>query len=227
MGGANGNLLEVEVIPAILVKTKEEFIKNVKLVKDYVKEVHIDVMDNAFVPNYTIKPEEVEELPDGILYEFHWMVEEPEKWIKKTPGNHLHQIHIETVKNWEKIKSVVKEAGGRLCVVLNPDTPVKKIEEYVNDVQRILVMFVVPGYSHQRYIESMEEKVKYLREKYPKIEIEVDGGINFETAKKAGEAGADKFVSCSTIFSSENPEQAIEKLKRNAYQGAEKWLRKK
>ncbi|MFA5049547.1 MAG: ribulose-phosphate 3-epimerase [Candidatus Micrarchaeia archaeon] len=231
MGGetkSTAERLNLEVIPAILVKTKEEFINNINKVKDYVKEIHIDVMDNKFVPNYTIKPEEIKELPNGVLYEFHWMVENQIEWIEKTKGNHLHQIHIETIKdNWMEIIKAVKKAGGRLCLTLNPSTPVNKIEPYIKDAQRILVMCVVPGYSHQKYIEAMEDKIRYLREKYPKLEIEVDGGINFETIKRAASAGADKFVSCSAIYSSSNIKEAIEKLKENANEGAKIWLQKK
>lgn len=228
MGEYSTERLNLEIIPAILVKTKEEFINNINKVKKYVKEVHIDVMDNKFVPNYTTRPEEINELPKGVLYEFHWMVEDPAKWIEKTKGNHLHQIHIETIGNdWQKIKNAVKKSGGRICIALNPSTPINKIEQYAKDTQRILVMCVVPGYSHQKYIESMEEKIRYLKEKYHKIEIEVDGGINFETIKHAATAGADKFVSCSAIYSSSNIKEAIEKLKENANEGAKIWLQKK
>lgn len=211
--------LELEILPAILVKTKEEFREKINKIKEYVKEIHIDVMDNKFVPNYTMKPEEIEELPGGVLYEFHWMVENPENEIAKIRGNHMHQIHVETIRdNWKEIVESVKKVGGRLCISLNPSTPLNKIELYVEDVQRVLIMCVVPGYSHQKYIQAMEEKIRQLREKYPDLEIEVDGGINFETIKRASAAGADKFVSCSTIFSSKNIKEAIEKLKKYAYE---------
>ena len=215
--------LDLEIIPAILVKTKEKFLENINKVREYVNEIHIDVMDSKFVPNHTINPEEIGELPNGVKYEFHWMVEEPEKWIEKTKGDHLHQIHIETVKNWDNVVEAVKKVEGRLCIVLNPSTPVSKIEPYLKDVQRALIMSVVPGYSHQKYLESMEEKTRELRKKYPNLEIEIDGGIDFETIKRAAKAGADKFVSCSAVFSSQNIKEAIEKLKKNAQEGAKEW----
>lgn len=230
--------LDLEIIPAILVKTKKEFMENIEKVKKYVNEVHIDVMDNKFVPNYTVKPEEIEDLPKGVKYEFHWMVENPLLWMDKIIGNHLHQIHVETIKKfyvggktseseeerekysisqWKLLQIKIKENGGRIGIVLNPSTNLNKIEKYVQEVNRVTIMCVVPGYSHQGYLESMEEKIKELRDKYPSLEIEVDGGINFETIKRASASGADKFVSCSTIFSASDPKEAIEKLKKNAY----------
>ena len=226
MGGENKNTqkLELEIIPAILVKTKKEFLENIEKVKEYVKEIHVDVMDNEFVPNYTLKPEEIKELPKGVKYEFHWMVENPIQYIKQIKGNHLHQIHVETIQNnWKEIKDVVKESGGRLCIVLNPSTPLQNILPCIQDVERVLIMFVVPGYSHQKYITSMEEKVKELRKRYPTMEIEVDGGINLETISSASKAGADKFVSCSTIFSSNSIKEIVSKLKDNAYIGKQKY----
>jgi len=209
----------LEIIPAILVKTKEEFLKNIQKVKNYVSEVHIDVMDGKFVSNKTLSIEDIieEELPEGVKYEFHWMISNPIEQIKKIKGDYLHQIQVETINdNWDEIKKTVSESGGRLCISLNPSTEISKIKRYIPDVQRVLVMFVVPGQSHQKYIERMEDKVKYLRTNYPDLEIEVDGGINFETIKKASKAGADKFVSCSTIFSAENRKDAINLLKKNA-----------
>ncbi len=216
-GKQNVQVLDLEIIPAILTKEREVFIENIEKVKEFVNEIHIDIMDNKFVPNQTIEPGKVE-LPKGVKYQFHWMVEDPEKWIEKVPGDHLHQVHVESVKDWGMIKDSVKKAGGRLCIVLNPGTSIEKIIPYVEDTERIMVMCVVPGYSHQKYIVAMNQKIERLRERYPDMEIEVDGGVDFETIKQASKAGADKFVSCSTVFGAPDLKEAVEKLKKNAYE---------
>ena len=96
--------MEIEVIPAILVKSREELLERINRVMDSAAAVHIDVMDNRFVPNKTVGPEAFAGLPKKISYEFHWMVEEPERYIAQTRGKHLHIVHVETIKDWGAIK---------------------------------------------------------------------------------------------------------------------------
>lgn len=213
--------IDFAILPAILVKNKQEFLKQIEQVKEFVNEIHIDIMDNEFVPNWTVKPEEIGEFPysNKLGYVFHWMVQNPEKWIEKLKGNHLHLIQIESVENkshWERIKAMIKQSGGRIGLVINPKTELNKIIPYIPEVERVLVMFVEPGYSHQKYIPEVEEKVRELRRRYPKLNIEVDGGINLETIGKASKAGANVFAACSAIFSSGNVPEAIKKLRENA-----------
>ena len=209
----------VGILPAILVKSREQFLEQLEVVRPHVKEVHIDVMDNVFVPNETIGPEELKPLPRGVGYSLHWMVEKPEEWIAKLPGTHMHMVHIETVESPEhfaKIEKAVKKAGGRLGISLNPDTPLEEVLPYKDRVSRFLVMSVIPGFDGQKYIPEVEPKIERLREECPDHEIEVDGGINFETAPRAAKAGANLLASASTIFRAENPGEAISKLKKLA-----------
>ena len=213
--------IDFGVLPAILVKNKQEFLNQIEQVKDSVTEIHIDVMDNKFVPNWTVKPEEIGEFPysNKLKYTFHWMVKKPENWIDELRGNYLHLIQIESVESqshWEKIKKTIKESGGRIGIVINPKTELSKIIPYIPEVERVLVMFVEPGYSHQKYILEVEEKVRELRRRYPKLNIEVDGGINLETIGRASKAGANAFAACSAIFSSGNIPEAIKKLRESA-----------
>ena len=213
--------IDFAILPAILVKNKQEFLKQIEQVKDFVTEIHVDVMDNEFVPNFTVRPEEIGEFPysNKLRYSFHWMVKNPENWIEKVKGNYLHLIQIESVENqsqWEKIKKTIKESGGRIGIVINPKTELSKIIPYIPEVERVLVMFVEPGYSHQKYIPEIEEKLKELRRRYPKLNIEVDGGINLETIGSASKAGANAFAACSAIFSSGNIPEAIKKLRESA-----------
>ncbi len=216
MNTTNLKTQRAEIIPAVLVKTKEALLDCVNKVSPYARTIHIDVMDNKFVPNLTIGLEELSHLPKNLKYEFHWMVRKPEKWIKEVKGAHLHLVHIETVNwNWEEIKKAVEKAGGKLGLAINPETSLAKIIPYIKDAERILIMSVHPGFSGQKYIKETEEKISLLRKKFPKLAIEVDGGINGETAASAVKAGGNRIVAASAIFGSGNISKAIGKLKRS------------
>lgn len=215
--GINTSQNTIEIIPAVLVKTKEELTNAISLVKPYVKTVQIDIMDDIFVPNKTIGLEELTDLPTGISYEFHWMVEEPEKWISKLDRKgDVHLVHVESLMNFEKVKEVVAKKNGRLGIACNPTTPVKKLEDYEEDVSYILVMSVQPGFSGQKYMSIVESKIKELRKKHPDYDIEVDGGVTLDTIKGAVNAGANKIVAASAIYGQPNISVAIEQLKNTA-----------
>ena len=213
---ASSKTKEIEILPAILVKDRHRFLEQVGMVQEYVKGVHVDVMDDIFVPNKTIGPEELKPLPEGTEYSLHWMVEEPEKWIATMPGPHTHMVHVETLNSdshFGLVLDTVKDSGGRLGISINPETPLDSVLGYRDDVSRFLVMSVVPGFEGQKYLQEVEPKIERLRETCPGHEIEVDGGINFETAPRAARAGADMLASASTIFRAENPGEAIKRLK--------------
>jgi len=203
--------MNVEIIPAILVKKREELIDKIAKVKPYVRTIQLDIMDGKFVQNKTIGTDELKDLPKA-NYEFHWMVFDPEIWIQKVPGNHLHLVHVETVKSWDWIEKAVKNAGGRLGIALNPDTPLEKIMPFIDRVEKVLVMTVYPGFSSQKYIPDMESKISDLRGKYPNMDIEVDGGINKDTISRAVKAGANHLAAASAIFSCETVGDGIRQL---------------
>ncbi len=204
---------KIEIIPAVLVKTKEALIKYVEKVKSYVKIVHIDVMDNKFVPNFTVGIKELQKLPRDVKYEFHWMVQNPEKWIHKTKRKCFHIVHIETInRNWDEIKKEIKNARGKLGLAINPETQLKKILPYIKDVEKVLIMSVHPGFSGQAYIKKVEKKISILRKNFPDLDIGVDGGITNKTVRSAIKAGANKIAAASAIFNSKNIKKAIEQL---------------
>lgn len=214
------DLRTVEIIPAILAKTKEALLDAINKVSPYVKTIHIDIMDNKFVPNLTIGLEELKKIPPNLSYEFHWMVSEPEKWIdgiKNINESNIHIIHIETIDgNLEKIRKIVSERREKLGLAINPDTSLAKILPYAKNVERILVMGVKPGFSGQKYIKNVETKISILRKMFPKLNIEVDGGINTETLASAIAAGANKIITASAVFSQQNVDEAIKKLRKIA-----------
>ena len=174
--------------------------------------IHIDVMDGHFVPNITIGPEIIKSLRkfSKLPFDVHLMIDPVDKYIKNfaEAGADIITIHPEATPNLlasiKKIKSLGKKAG----VSLNPNTGTDKIEKFINDIDLILIMSVHPGFGGQKFIEQTLKKVKYLKniinKKKIAAEIEIDGGINFENAKLAIEAGVDILVSGTTIFKSNN-----------------------
>jgi len=224
--------MEPEVIPAILAKTREELLHRVARVEGLVSEIQIDVMDGEFVPNKTVGIEDLLQLPvlkqRGARYEFHWMVKDPQRWIERITGPHMHLVHVETIGreamgeaggSLDKIVQAVKQSGGRLGFAINPETPVENLLPYAKKAERVLVMTVRPGFSGQSYIYDMEHKVRKLRELFPKLDIEVDGGVNNETAGHAYKNGANILAAASAIFSSQDIKGAIALLKKQALTG--------
>ena len=211
--------MEAVVIPAILVKSREELLRRISQVQGLVPEIQLDIMDGVFVPNKTIGLDELRDLPEA-KYEFHWMVANPGDWIEKVPGPHMHLVHIETITSLEKIESAVKRAGGSLGLAINPETPLEKLLPHVQRSRRVLVMTVHPGFSGQKYIYEMGDKIRKLRSLYPDLDIEVDGGVNRETIAHAYSSGANILAAASAIFSSDDIKGAIADLRRRAAAGA-------
>ena len=170
--------------------------------------IHIDVMDGHFVPNITIGPEVISKLRKytTLPFDVHLMISPVHNFIKSfaDAGADIITIHPEAtndlVSSIKKIKSYNKKAG----VSLNPKTSVNKVLPVLNLIDLVLVMSVNPGFGGQQFIKDTLEKVKVLRKeidsKKLKTQIEIDGGINFENAKMAKEAGVDILVSGTTIF---------------------------
>jgi len=170
--------------------------------------IHIDVMDGHFVPNITIGPEVISKLRKytSLPFDVHLMISPVDNFIKNfaDAGADIITIHpeasIDLVSSIKKIKSYNKKAG----VSLNPETSIEKVSPVLNLIDLVLVMSVNPGFGGQKFMPENLEKVKILRKeidrKKLKAQIEIDGGINFETSKTAIQAGVDILVSGTTIF---------------------------
>lgn len=200
------------VIPAIIAKSQEELEKSINRVKDYSSILQLDIMDGIFVPNHSLDFEF--KLPQtSCKYEAHLMVNEPETWTEKIWKKiDTILIHIESCKDPLKFISQWKNKR-KLGLVLNPETPLERIEDYLDRVDQILIMTVNPGFYGSEFLPSTLKKVKELRKRKPELDIEVDGGITPETIGKAVEAGANLFVSGSYVMKSENIREALENLK--------------
>ena len=174
--------------------------------------IHIDVMDGHFVPNITIGPEVISKLRKytSLPFDVHLMISPVDNFIKDfaEAGADIITIHPEAtndlVNSIKKIKSYNKKVG----ISLNPETSVKKVLPVLNLIDLVLIMSVNPGFSGQKFIKKTLEKVKILRKeidsKKLKTQIEIDGGINFDNAKMAKDAGIDILVSGTTIFKENN-----------------------
>jgi ribulose-phosphate 3-epimerase len=205
----------MEIVPAILVKSREELAARVAAVAPYVKRVQIDVMDGRFVPNATLAPEEFPPLPEKLLVEYHLMVENPLEYVKRIgKKGAVYELHIESLENPQAAIAAVKKMGGKVALAVSPDTPASRVEPYLSQVEHVLVMTVYPGFSGQKYLPAMEEKMRRLRELG--AVVEVDGGLEIGTARRAAAAGATLIGAASTIFSKPDIGKAIAELKRDA-----------
>lgn len=178
--------------------------------------LHLDVMDGAFVPNITFGKDVISAIRKHtkLIFDIHMMVENPERYIKYMvdAGANSITIHAESTKHLDRAINLIKSYGVKACVALNPATPISVVENVAYLLDMILVMSVNPGFGGQKFIPQALDKIQKLRELYPDIDIEVDGGINDKTAKLAKTAGANVLVAGSYVFGGDY-KQRIESLK--------------
>jgi ribulose-phosphate 3-epimerase len=188
--------------------------------------IHVDVMDGHFVPPITIGPLIVEGIRDqvheaGGFIDVHLMIERPERHVDAfaDAGADGITVHVEATPHVHYAVKAVREAGLRAGVALNPHTPPEAVSQLAGDVDLVLCMTVNPGWGGQRYIEGSERKVKQLRNLLPQAAVEVDGGIDENTAPGVAEAGARLFVAGSAVFGADDPAAAYRAIAQAA--GAE------
>ena len=170
--------------------------------------IHIDVMDGHFVPNITIGPEVIKKLRSytNIPFDVHLMISPVHNFIKNfaEAGSDIITIHPESTTNLEKSIQEIKSYNKKVGISLNPETSIDKVIPVLGIIDLVLIMSVNPGFGGQKFISKTLEKVKILRKeidsKKMKVEIEIDGGINFDNSKLAINAGVDILVSGTTIF---------------------------
>jgi ribulose-phosphate 3-epimerase len=185
--------------------------------------IHIDVMDGHFVPNITIGPEVINKLRKytSLPFDVHLMISPVHNFIKNfaDAGADIITIHPEATNDLENSIKKIKSYNKKVGISLNPETPLDKLNNVLDKIDLVLIMSVNPGFGGQKFIENTLNKIKKLRLKIDqlklKVEIEVDGGINFENSKSIIKAGADILVSGTTIFKSNegNIKKNIEILK--------------
>lgn len=183
--------------------------------------LHLDVMDGVFVPNISFGFPVLEAVAKKCKkpLDVHYMIVHPENYIQRTAklGAMMMNVHAEACTHLHRTIQEIHQAGMKAGVTLNPATPVYVLENVIKDVDMVLLMSVNPGFGGQVFIENTIQKVKQLRklidESGSKALIEIDGGVQGETAPRLVKAGADILVSGSYVFKSATPEQTIHELR--------------
>ncbi len=179
--------------------------------------LHIDVMDGRFVPNLSIGPQVVASLRDktSLFFDVHLMLEHPLPYIEafRRAGADSITFHIECADDSAAVLAAIRESGAKPGMALSPATPPQALEPFGDGLYLITVMTVEPGFGGQKLMEPCLEKLSPLKKAFPHVLLEVDGGVNEETAPLCRRAGADILVAGTAVFRAEDPAAAIEKLR--------------
>ncbi|RBW67512.1 ribulose-phosphate 3-epimerase [Bacillus taeanensis] len=208
----------IKIAPSILSADFAKLGEEIKDVEnggaDY---IHVDVMDGHFVPNITIGPLIVNAIRPvtNLPLDVHLMIENPDLYIKEfaKAGADIISVHVEACPHLHRTIHLIKECGVKAGLVLNPATPVSSIQHVIKDVDLVLLMTVNPGFGGQSFIEEVVPKIKEVADMAVQrglhIDIEVDGGVNAETAQRCIDAGANVLVAGSAIFNKQDRAEAI------------------
>ena len=208
----------IEIAPSILASDFAKLGQEIAEVEAAgVKMVHLDVMDGHFVPNLTIGPPVVKSIrkTTNMVFDAHLMISEPEKYIESFAKSGVDNItfHIEVTNNPIAIVDKLHEMGCSAGICLNPETPVEAIEPVIKYFDMVLVMTVHPGFGGQKFIPEAAKKVIKIREiAGPDIRVEVDGGIDKNTAPTVVSYGADTLVAGNAIFGQNDRKAAIDAI---------------
>ncbi|MEF9988955.1 MAG: ribulose-phosphate 3-epimerase [Christensenellaceae bacterium] len=212
----------IKIAPSLLSADFVNMERDVKMLEkagaDY---MHCDIMDGIFVPNITFGFQMIASLKriTTVPLDVHLMIEKPERYIERfaESGSDIISIHVESTVHIQRVLKQIAGCGKIPAVVLNPATSLETIKYVLEDVEMVLLMSVNPGYGGQSFIPAILQKTADLKKMIhatgKQIEIEIDGGINFENCKTIIDAGADVLVAGNTVFSADNPALAVQKLR--------------
>lgn len=186
--------------------------------------VHIDVMDNHFVPNLTMGMPMVEALRKvtDLPFDAHLMIEDPDVWAPGyvDAGAQTVTFHLEAAKAPIRLAREIRSRGGRAAVALKPATSVEQIADFIDEFDQVLLMTVEPGFGGQSFLDCVVPKIRRTRELIDRtgkdIWLQIDGGASQETIVRAARAGADTFVAGSAVYRAEAPDEAVQRLRNLA-----------
>ena len=200
---------KIQISPSILSADFSQLANEIKRLEEGGADmIHVDVMDGHFVPNLTIGPPVIKALRKhcSLKFDVHLMISPVHKYIKdfSDAGADIITFHPEATENMKETISLIKSLDKKVGVSLNPDTEIKTISDYYDNIDLVLIMSVFPGFGGQKFIPEVLDKIKSLKEIKDKnnynFDIEVDGGVNFSNSKDILNAGANILVSGTTIF---------------------------
>ncbi|NIK57508.1 ribulose-phosphate 3-epimerase [Kribbella shirazensis] len=188
--------------------------------------LHVDVMDNHFVPNLTLGMPVVESLAKatGMPLDCHLMIEDPDRWAPGyvEAGASSVTFHVEACRAPIRTAREIRAKGARAAMALRPATPIEPYEDMLSELDMILIMTVEPGFGGQKFLDVCVPKIRRTRELLDKhgldLWIEIDGGVSAETIERCAEAGADVFVAGSAVYAADDPNAMVEHLRGLAEQ---------
>lgn len=207
----------IQIIPAVLSISEEDYARDISRYNQSLSLkdgwVHIDFMDNIFVPNKSISPSVIAKYPNDLHKEAHLMVTHPLEWINELVKAGFEKIifHIESQDDPEKCIEYIKGEGLEVGLAINSETPIEKLEPFLNKIDIVLVMGVIPGFQGQKFNPDALEKIKLLKSKQLTAAIGIDGAIKDDNIKEAVSSGVD-FVTVGSYLLKGNIEENLENL---------------
>jgi ribulose-phosphate 3-epimerase len=216
--------MAVQISPSILSADFARLAEDITAISDAADWVHVDVMDNHFVPNLTIGLPVVKALlkHSPLPLDCHLMIEDPDRWAPQyaEAGAGSVTIHAEAAKAPIRTLRAIRSAGARAGLGINPATAVEPYEDILGEIDMLLLMTVEPGFGGQGFLDVVLPKVRRARELIKgrdlPVWLQVDGGVGAETIERCAEAGADVFVAGNAVYGADDPAEAVRALRARA-----------